>query len=281
MFLHSCKLTPFTAGASSIYDGTPLVEQSVARVRIPPHTHKFSTLSDVSPNDREPPSSTCPSITALDLSASLKDPKLWDVLSSTSACATNGPRSSGCKLTSHRLVETPARYVSGFLSLQVSQTMTGHCLWRERGGIVDVLSLPQREFFNCCPSCCTRSPLAYVRGASSHIPQIFQSGTASTLPNFDPYRGVPSWMLFAKATKSCATASPDNTFACLMSVGSSDILTAMTAGLAIELFPFRPVLDGPEGIMSDYPAKRLSRGAGGRVPFIAGTVLDEGLFLLR
>ena len=111
MFLHSCKLTPFTAGASSIYDGTPLVEQSVARVRTPHHTHKFSTLSDVSPNDREPPSSTCPSITALDLSVSLKDPKLWNVLPSTSACATNGPRLSGCKLTSHRLVEIPARYV--------------------------------------------------------------------------------------------------------------------------------------------------------------------------
>ena len=66
-----------------------------------------------------------------------------------------------------------------------------------------------------------------------------------------------------------------------MSVSSPDILTAMTAGLAIELFPFRPVLDGPEGLMSDYPSKQLSRGAGARVPFMAGAVLDEGLFLLR
>jgi hypothetical protein len=51
--------------------------------------------------------------------------------------------------------------------------------------------------------------------------------------------------------------------------------------MALELFPFRPVLDGPKGILSDLPAKRLSRGAGGRVPFIAGTVLDEGLFFSR
>lgn len=65
-----------------------------------------------------------------------------------------------------------------------------------------------------------------------------------------------------------------------MPVSSSDILTAMTAGLAIELFPFRPVLDGPEGLMNDYPSKRLSRGAGGRVPFMAGSVLDEGPFLV-
>ena len=162
MSLQSCKLIPFTAGASSIYDGTPLVEQSVARVRTSPHPQVPNSLSDASPNDRELPSCTCPSTTALDLSASLKDPKLWNVLPSTSACATNGPRLSGCKLTSHRLVETPARYVRGSLLLPVSQTMTGHCFWRERRGIVHVLSLPQRELFNCCPSCCTRSPLAYI-----------------------------------------------------------------------------------------------------------------------
>ncbi len=48
--------------------------------------------------------------------------------------------------------------------------------------------------------------------------------------------------------------------------------------MAIELFPFRPVLDGPEGVLSDLPSRRLLRGAGGRVPFMAGTVLDEGPF---
>jgi len=51
----------------------------------------------------------------------------------------------------------------------------------------------------------------------------------------------------------------------------------MNASLAIELYPFRPVLDGPGGILNDSPAKRLSRGAGGRVPLMIGTVLDEGL----
>ena len=39
------------------------------------------------------------------------------------------------------------------------------------------------------------------------------------------------------------------------------------------------VLDGPGGIVSDYPAKRLSSGSGGQVPLMIGTVLDEGLFL--
>ena len=49
--------------------------------------------------------------------------------------------------------------------------------------------------------------------------------------------------------------------------------------MANEKFPFRPALDGPRGIISDLPTRRLSKGTGGRVPFIAGTVLDEGLFL--
>ena len=86
-------------------------------------------------------------------------------------------------------------------------------------------------------------------------------------------------MLFVNNTRSCATASPNNTFPCLISADSSDLRASLDAAFAIELFPFRPVLDGPEGILSDLPARRLSHGAGGRVPFMAGTTLDEGLFL--
>jgi acetylcholinesterase len=59
---------------------------------------------------------------------------------------------------------------------------------------------------------------------------------------------------------------------------SSDLAAAINAAMAIEKFPFRPVLDGPDGILSDYPAKRLSSGVGGQVPFMAGTTLDEGPF---
>jgi hypothetical protein len=51
--------------------------------------------------------------------------------------------------------------------------------------------------------------------------------------------------------------------------------------LAIQSFPFGPVLDGPGGILRDYPAKRLSHGAGGQVPLLIGMNLDEGLFLRR
>jgi acetylcholinesterase len=86
-------------------------------------------------------------------------------------------------------------------------------------------------------------------------------------------------MLFANNTRSCATASPNNTFPCLISADSSDLRASLDAAFAIQLFPFLPVLDGPEGILRDLPARRLSHGAGGQVPFMAGTTLDEGLFL--
>jgi hypothetical protein len=42
-------------------------------------------------------------------------------------------------------------------------------------------------------------------------------------------------------------------------------------------FPFYPVLDGPGGIVPTLPSLRLSSGAGGNVPFIAGSVLDDGV----
>jgi acetylcholinesterase len=102
---------------------------------------------------------------------------------------------------------------------------------------------------------------------------------SSTLPIFDGYRGTPSWMLFAKSTQSCATALPNQTFPCLIAADSSDLRASLKASMAIDPIAFRPVLDGPGGIISDLPARRLSKGTGGQVPFIAGTVLDEGLFL--
>ncbi|KAH9999290.1 Alpha/Beta hydrolase protein [Russula vinacea] len=104
---------------------------------------------------------------------------------------------------------------------------------------------------------------------------IFLSGTGSTFPIFDGHQGTPSWMLFANNTQSCATAPPDQMFSCLIAANSSDLRASLKAGMALELWPFRPVLDGPEGIITDLPAKRLLNGAGGRVPFMTGAVLDE------
>ena len=65
----------FTDGASSLYDGTPLVGQSVARVWRSWHFILFSTLGN-GLYSRERQSFLCPSTTALDLLASLKVRKL-------------------------------------------------------------------------------------------------------------------------------------------------------------------------------------------------------------
>jgi len=83
-------------------------------------------------------------------------------------------------------------------------------------------------------------------------------------------------MLFANNVPSCTTATANNTFSCLISANSSELPAGLFASVAIKTFPFHPVLDGPGGIVSDYPAKRLSCGAGGRVPLLIGTNLDEG-----
>jgi carboxylesterase type B len=92
-------------------------------------------------------------------------------------------------------------------------------------------------------------------------------------------------VLLANSTQACAadpTASPNNTFACLMTANATDILAAINATFATGLFPFQflPVLDGPGGVVSDSPVKRLSNGAGRQIPLIIGTVLDEGQSLL-
>jgi hypothetical protein len=77
MPLHSYRLTPpFTAGTSSLYDGTPLVEQSVTRVRMSLQSNKFSTPLMMIVTHRERRSCMCLSTTALDLLASLKDQRL-------------------------------------------------------------------------------------------------------------------------------------------------------------------------------------------------------------
>lgn len=43
-----------------------------------------------------------------------------------------------------------------------------------------------------------------------------------------------------------------------------------------ELFAWDPTIDGPGGILPDIPSKLLAQGQFARLPFVAGTVLDEG-----
>ncbi|KAI0742346.1 esterase 1 [Daedaleopsis nitida] len=111
-----------------------------------------------------------------------------------------------------------------------------------------------------------------VRGA------IFESGSANTLPPFDPARREVVWDTFVSEVPSCAAASQDDTFACMRSSDTSTLLTAWeeTAPSFPEEFLFTPVIDGPGGVIPDLPSKLLAAGKFAKIPFIAGTVLDDG-----
>ncbi|KAJ6622814.1 extracellular triacylglycerol lipase precursor [Mycena sp. CBHHK59/15] len=108
---------------------------------------------------------------------------------------------------------------------------------------------------------------------------IFESGQAGTTAVFDSNRSFPQWLVFVNNTASCrGNFSVDNTFPCLLAATSDEILAGETAGIAAMAgeFPFFPVLDGPQGIIPALPSQRLRSGAGGRIPFISGSVIDDG-----
>ncbi|KIL63619.1 hypothetical protein M378DRAFT_660840 [Amanita muscaria Koide BX008] len=108
---------------------------------------------------------------------------------------------------------------------------------------------------------------------------IFESGHAMTLGVFHPERGEIDWQNFVRGVPSCSSlAMTGNTFSCLQAANSSDIVQGLLVSIAESpySFPWRPVLDGPDGVVPDYASRRFLRGEFARLPFIAGTNLDEG-----
>lgn len=59
---------------------------------------------------------------------------------------------------------------------------------------------------------------------------------------------------------------------------TSQIFTGLSKSLveAPELFGFDPTIDGPGGLFPDIASKLINAGHFARLPFIAGTNLDEG-----
>jgi hypothetical protein len=109
--------------------------------------------------------------------------------------------------------------------------------------------------------------------------QIFESGHAMTSGAFHPERREIDWQNFVRGVPSCSSlATTGNTFSCLQAANSSDIIQGLFVSIAEspELFPWQPVLDGPDGLVPDYASRRFPRGEFARLPFIAGTNLDEG-----
>lgn len=107
-----------------------------------------------------------------------------------------------------------------------------------------------------------------------------ESGAGTIPPVHNASRGNGLWQNFTAAVPECAShASTQNTFDCLRSVNTSSILQALAPSPLAALDPnnlaWFPVLDGPNGVLPDLPSKLFREGKYARVPFIAGTNLDE------
>ena len=91
------------------------------------------------------------------------------------------------------------------------------------------------------------------------------------------------WQNFVSGVASCASlAKSGNTFDCLKEANSTEILTGLVQSFseAPEGFPFVPNIDGPGGLIPDIASRLIDAGHFARLPFIAGTNLDECLFII-
>ncbi|KAK0484493.1 extracellular triacylglycerol lipase precursor [Armillaria novae-zelandiae] len=108
---------------------------------------------------------------------------------------------------------------------------------------------------------------------------IFESGSASSTLTFGAQHREDSWTNFVEGVPSCSSlVGTSLTVDCLQSTNSSDVLQGLLQAMAEtdEQLPFDPTLDGTDGNFPDLPSRLLSRRQFARLPFIAGTNLDEG-----
>ncbi|KAJ7766333.1 extracellular triacylglycerol lipase precursor [Mycena maculata] len=118
------------------------------------------------------------------------------------------------------------------------------------------------------------SPLTRLARAA-----IFESGSQASAAVFTPERREVDWQNFVGGVPSCASlATSGNTFGCLQNANTTEILQGLAAAMAAatEEFPWDPVIDGPGGLIPDLPSVLLRSGKFARLPFMAGTNLDEG-----
>jgi acetylcholinesterase len=77
---------------------------------------------------------------------------------------------------------------------------------------------------------------------------------------------------------SCASAAQGKTLSCLTQASATDLLAAAASASSQNLaeYTFIPVIDGQGGVIPDLPSTLLSKGSFSKIPFIAGTNLDDG-----
>ncbi|KAF9545226.1 esterase 1 [Agrocybe pediades] len=113
---------------------------------------------------------------------------------------------------------------------------------------------------------------------------ILESGSPATASEFNSTRRQIDWENFVAAVPSCASlAKTDNTFDCLREkANSTEMLSGVNNAIsqAPEEFAFDPTVDGPGGLLPVLPSNILEHGSFAKLPFIAGTNLDEGTIFI-
>ena len=104
-----------------------------------------------------------------------------------------------------------------------------------------------------------------------------ESGSQSTIAFTNTTARAPAWDTFVSATPECKNAKPGKTFSCLREANLTTLLNSWETVVASHPLAFAPAVDGPDGLIPDLPSKLLAMGHFARVPFIAGTNLDEGV----
>ncbi|KAJ7225244.1 esterase 1 [Mycena haematopus] len=108
---------------------------------------------------------------------------------------------------------------------------------------------------------------------------IFESGYQGTAALFTPARNEADWETFVSGVPSCSDiATSGSTFECLAKANTTEVLQgfSLVSAVSTNLSPWPPVIDGLGGLIPDLPSVLFKRGQFARLPFIAGTVLDEG-----
>lgn len=84
------------------------------------------------------------------------------------------------------------------------------------------------------------------------------------------------WQVFVSSVPSCAAlAKSGNTLDCLAKASREEIFSAVNFTVS-NTGGFSLTLDGPDGLVPGRASTFLSTGRFVRLPFIAGTNLDEG-----
>ncbi|KIY67119.1 alpha/beta-hydrolase [Cylindrobasidium torrendii FP15055 ss-10] len=114
---------------------------------------------------------------------------------------------------------------------------------------------------------------------------IHESGWTSTLPLKRAVDREQSWSSYVGGIPQCAdTVGSGATLDCLRAVDNSSLLQANIYPrdlYGVQMFPFGPCLDGPDGLLPVLPSERTAVGHFTQVPTLAGTTRDEGPYFIR